>query len=88
MAASTALPPRLRISRPAAVASGWEEAHIPRLPKTGERREEKVNSFRLLNSNNFNARAFDGFANDPNRLIKLFGAFNQWVDFFAGNSHQ
>jgi len=47
MAASAALPPLDRISNPAATASGWEAAIMPRLLNTGERREEKVISIGL-----------------------------------------
>ena len=36
-AASTALPPRRRMARPAWAASGWLVAIIPRAPKTGWR---------------------------------------------------
>jgi hypothetical protein len=43
-AASAALPPWERASNPAATASGWEAATIPRLLYTGERRELKTGS--------------------------------------------
>src|SRR5512143_373834 len=43
-AASAALPPRDRISIPAATASGCEAATIPPRQRTGERREAKVGS--------------------------------------------
>src|SRR5512140_907577 len=43
-AASAALPPRARISRPAATASGWEAATIPPRPITGELRDTKLGS--------------------------------------------
>ncbi len=41
-AASAAFPPFARISRPAAVASGWDVETMPPRPYTGERRELKI----------------------------------------------
>jgi hypothetical protein len=46
-AASAAFPPFARISKPAATARGCEAATIPRLPTTGERRDEKIISLDL-----------------------------------------
>ena len=41
MAASMALPPDCRIRRPISDASGWEQATMPFVAKTAERRAEK-----------------------------------------------
>src|SRR5512134_4021775 len=49
-AASAALPPSIRIERPAWVASGWLVATMPCVARTGERYESKVGSVDIVDS--------------------------------------
>ena len=39
-AASAAVPPACSVRKPASVASGWEDAHMPRLETRVDRREK------------------------------------------------